>query len=130
MDGRLINVKTETAKTGKEYVTASLMDSVKGRDGTYTNRFMRLMAFGQIAEYLKTLAEGTALIVEGSLEATAYMKDDKPVPSLSMVVDHARRPAESRAPGGNTPEVVKGTISEQTEAPTTTAVRPNPFQRN
>lgn len=75
--GRLCNVKKQTAQgSGKEFVTASILDSVKNKEGEYESRFTNIVAFNNNAEYIARLDDKTAVNVFGDLTVRAYNDAD------------------------------------------------------
>ena len=78
--------QARTAQSGKQYATAKVKaDSGKG-DGAVV--WCSIIAFGEHADRLMTLANGAALSISGKAELNAYTnKQGEPAAGLSIVAD-------------------------------------------
>ena len=78
--------QARTAQSGKKYATAKVKaDSGKG-DGAVV--WCSIIAFGEQAARLMTLANGAALSISGKAEVNAYTnKQGEPAAGLSIVAD-------------------------------------------
>src|SRR5215813_12407071 len=58
-------------------VSVATKESWKNADGEWQSRtdWHRVVAFGKLAEYAKTLAKGTHVLVRGALRSREYEKD-------------------------------------------------------
>ena len=101
--------QARTSQAGKQYATAKLKaDSGKGDGGVV---WCLLVAFGEQAARLLTLAQGAALSVSGKAEVNGWIdKQGEPKAGLSLVVDDLatlkgkpRPPQEDARPGRTAP---------------------------
>ena len=78
--------QARTSQAGKKYATAKVKaDSGKGEGGVV---WCSIIAFGEQAARLMTLANGAALSVSGKAEVNAYTnKQGEPAAGLSIVAD-------------------------------------------
>ena len=88
-----------TSQAGKPFTTAKVR--ADGKDGAAV--WCSLVAFGELAERLATLAANSALSVSGRAEVTAWLdKQGEPKAGLSIVADElAMLKAKPRPPQGD-----------------------------
>lgn len=90
--------QARTSQAGKQYATAKVKaDSGKGEGGVV---WCSIIAFGELADRLMTLANGAALSISGKAEVNAYTnKQGEPAAGLSIVADDlATLKGKPRAP--------------------------------
>lgn len=76
--------QARTAASGNQYATAKLR--ADGKDGT--SAWCSVIAFGEVADRLLTLADGAALSVSGRAEINGWLdKQGEPRAGLSLVAD-------------------------------------------
>ncbi len=78
--------QARTSQAGKKYATAKVKaDSGKGDGGVV---WCSIIAFGEHADRLMTLAQGAALSISGKAEVSGWLdKQGEPKAGLSLVVD-------------------------------------------
>lgn len=96
------NPQTRTSQAGKSYVTAKVR--ADGKDSASV--WCSVIAFGEIADRLMTLADGAALSISGRAEVNAWLdKQGEPKAGLSLVADEMvtlkgrPRPVEAQGEG-------------------------------
>ena len=90
--GKIYNVETKTSKDGKPFVSATIRDSVRNAQGEWESRFIRLTAYGVMADRLNECPRGTVACVEGVMEPSIYVdKGGTPRLSLDVRVDRIRK---------------------------------------
>ena len=103
--------QARTSQAGKKYATAK----VKAEDKAGATVWCSLVAFGELADRLLTLAQGAALSISGKAELNAYTnKQGEPKAGLSLVVDDLatlkgkpRPPQADARPGRPAPQYSK-----------------------
>lgn len=102
--------QARTSQAGKKYATAKVKaDSGKGDGGVV---WCSIIAFGEHADRLMTLAQGAALSISGKAEVSGWLdKQGEPKAGLSLVVDDLatlkgkpRPPQEDARPGRPAPQ--------------------------
>jgi len=76
--------QARTSQAGKPFVTAKLRADGKNGESVWCS----IIAFGEIADRLLTLADGAALSISGRAEVNAWLdKQGEPRAGLSLLVD-------------------------------------------
>ena len=76
--------QARTSQAGKQYVTAKVRADGKNGESVWCG----IIAFGEIADRLMTLADGAALSISGRAEVNAWLdKAGEPRAGLSLVAD-------------------------------------------
>ena len=105
--------QARTSQAGKKYATAKVKaDSGKGDGGV---DWCSIIAFGEHADRLMTLAQGAALSISGKAEVSGWLdKQGEPKAGLSLVVDDLatlkgkpRPPQADARPGRPAPQYSK-----------------------
>lgn len=92
------NPQARTSQAGKQYVTAKVRADGKNGESVWCS----IIAFGERADRLMTLADGAALAVSGKAEVNGWLdKSGEPKAGLSLVVDEvATLKGKPRPPQG------------------------------
>lgn len=92
------NPQTRTSQVGKPYVTAKIRADGKNGESVWCS----IIAFGEIADRLMTLADGAALAVSGKAEINGWLdKSGEPRAGFSLVADEvATLKGKPRPPQG------------------------------
>ena len=72
ISGNIGDVDLKTGKSGKEYATFSIRHSQRNSKGKYTNGYLNMKAFGDVAKRLAKFKKGSPLEVTASFNFGSY----------------------------------------------------------
>ena len=72
----------------KKYAKFSIRHSVRKADGSYTNGYLDMTAFGKVAERLSHFKQGSPLEFMAHFSFSQYEKDGKTLRSVDYIVDN------------------------------------------